>query len=109
MMDLLTLIKPHTHRDVGYPAGQDLDIAAMGMSRRDAEWLVAEKVATWKPNITENTDGLNEAGAGGGEDLQATDAPEEPQLQATDAPSRQGRHKSNRLTNAREADDATSL
>lgn len=41
----LLLLKPHTHARRDYPAGAELDIEALGISREDAAWLIGIKSA----------------------------------------------------------------
>lgn len=41
----LLLLKPHTHARREYPAGAELDMAALGISEEDAAWLIGLKSA----------------------------------------------------------------
>lgn len=41
----LLLLKPHTHARREYPAGAELDIEALGITREDAAWLIGIKTA----------------------------------------------------------------
>lgn len=42
---MLLLLKPHTHARREYPAGAELDIEALGITREDAAWLIGIKTA----------------------------------------------------------------
>lgn len=41
----LLLLKPHSHARRDYPAGAELDMEALGITREDAAWLIGIKTA----------------------------------------------------------------
>lgn len=41
----LKLLKPHTHARRDYPAGAELDMAALAITQEDAAWLIGVQTA----------------------------------------------------------------